>query len=220
MTRVAVVDYGLGNLFSVSRALERVGASPEVTDSPAVIEAASCLVLPGVGAFRDGMEGLHARRLVEPLRRYGASGRALLGICLGMQLLFEMSEEFGANEGLGLIPGGVIPIPCVGNYGRAHKIPHIGWNEVRVPTHRQDWDGTILGSTTPGTAVYFVHSYNCVPADAGDLVAYADYDGCAIAAAVQRAQLSGLQFHPEKSGARGLAILREFVAATRETQGA
>lgn len=214
---VTVVDYGLGNLFSVSRALETVGASPKVTDSPRDIDAATCLVLPGVGAFRDGMEGLHTRRLVEPLRRYGASGRRLLGICLGMQLLFESSEEFGANEGLSLIPGGVLAIPPVGNDGHARKIPHIGWNELRIPSTREHWQGTILKNTAPGTAVYFVHSYNCVPTQRRDLLAYADYDGCAIAAAVQHDRIYGLQFHPEKSGVQGLGMLNQFVAEAQET---
>lgn len=209
--RVTVVDYGLGNLFSVSRALEQIGACAEVTDSAAGIDAATCLVLPGVGAFADGMRGLHERGLVEPLRRYGASGRPLLGICLGMQLLFDWSKEFGGSEGLGLIPGGVLPIPREGIDGRSRKIPHIGWNELQLAAGLADWKGTLLEGTARGTAMYFVHSFTCAPAQPGDRLADCDYDGCTISAAVERGSLSGVQFHPEKSGPNGLAILSAFL---------
>jgi glutamine amidotransferase len=212
MTIVTVVDYGLGNLFSVSRALEQVGAQVELTDSAASIEDATHVVLPGVGAFRDGIAGLRERSLVEPLRRYGASGRPLLGICLGMQLLFEYSEEFGRQEGLGLLAGGVVAIPAVGASGAPHKIPHIGWNELRVPDARSGWQGTLLARVAPNTSMYFVHSYTADPARPPDRLADCDYDGCRISAAVGSGSLYGCQFHPEKSGPAGLQILREFVA--------
>jgi glutamine amidotransferase len=208
---ITVVDYGLGNLFSVSRALEQLGFSAALTDSATGIDAADCVLLPGVGAFGDGMKGLHERGLVEPLRRYGASGRPLLGICLGMQLLFDRSDEFGAAEGLGVIPGGVVAIPPRDDGGRARKIPHIGWNELRPAPGRAGWSGTPLGATAPGTAVYFVHSFTCAPAAPGDRLADCDYDGCVISAAVERGPVCGMQFHPEKSGASGLAILRAFL---------
>ena len=212
MTTVTVVDYGLGNLFSVSRALEQVGAQVELTDSAEAIARATHLVLPGVGAFRDGMAGLDSRGLVEPLRRYGRSGRPFLGICLGMQLLFEHSEEFGRQEGLGLIAGGVVAIPSVGASGAPHKIPHIGWNELRLPQARQSWKSSPLANVAPNTPMYFVHSFTADPAQPGDRLADCDYDGCRISAAVGHGSLYGCQFHPEKSGASGLQILRDFVA--------
>jgi glutamine amidotransferase len=209
--RVTVVDYGLGNLFSVSRALEQVGATPEITDAAAGIDAATCLVLPGVGAFGDGMRGLQERGLVEPLRRYGVSGRPLLGICLGMQLLFESSEEFGAGEGLGLIAGGVVPIPAASSDGRTRKVPHIGWNELRLAPSRSDWTQTPLAAVTPGTPAYFVHSFTAAPAEPSARIADADHDGTVISAAVGRGRLFGCQFHPEKSGPSGLRILESFL---------
>ena len=211
-TTVTVVDYGLGNLLSVSRALEHVGARVELSDSPAEIAKATHLLLPGVGAFRDGMAGLQQRGLVEPLRNYGRSGRPFLGICLGMQLLFEHSEEFGRQEGLGLIAGGVVAIPAVNASGAAHKIPHIGWNELRMPPGRRSWEGSPLGGLLPGTPMYFVHSFTADPAQVGDRLADCDYDGCRISAAVGHGSLYGCQFHPEKSGPAGLRILRDFVA--------
>lgn len=209
---VAVIDYGLGNLFSVCRALERVGATAVVTDSPTEIGRAACAILPGVGAFRDGMNGLHERGLIEALRRYGASGRPLLGICLGMQLLFEVGDEFGRHEGLGLVPGPVVAIPPTGDDGTAHKIPHIGWNELVPPASRPTWDGTILGDVKPGASAYFVHSFTADPADPVDRLADCYYDGRLISAAVNRGTLSGCQFHPEKSGEIGLHVLRNFLA--------
>ena len=210
MITVTVVDYGLGNLLSVSRALEQVGANVELTDSAATIEGATHLLLPGVGAFRDGMTGLQERGLVEAVRRYGESGRPFLGICLGMQLLFEYSEEFGHQEGLGLIAGGVVAIPPISPTGSSHKIPHIGWNELRVPETREGWQGTPLAQVHPNTPMYFVHSFTADPEDAADRLADCDYDGCRISAAVGRGSLFGCQFHPEKSGPAGLQILREF----------
>jgi glutamine amidotransferase len=209
--RVTVVDYGLGNLFSVRRALEHVDASVSFSDSAAGIESAERLVLPGVGAFRKGMEGLRARGLVEPLRRFGASGRPLLGICLGMQLLFEWGDEFGREEGLGLMKGGVQAIPPAGADGRPHKIPHIGWNGLLVPEGREGWQGTPLAGVPPRTPMYFVHSFSAHPAEAADRLADCDYDAFRICAAVGHGALYGCQFHPEKSGPAGLRILREFL---------
>jgi glutamine amidotransferase len=208
---VTVIDYGLGNLFSVSRAFEQIGAQVQLADSAQAIDSATHLVLPGVGAFQDGMAGLQERGLVGPLRRYGASGRPLVGICLGMQLLFHWSEEFGRTEGLGLIPGTVAAIPSTGADGRTHKIPHIGWNELRLPAGRASWAGTMLEAVSPGTAVYFVHSFSCVPSESRDRLADCEYDGRLICAAVQRGPISGFQFHPEKSGGKGLRILAGMI---------
>lgn len=206
-----VVDYGVGNLLSVSRAIEHVGGTVELTDSAVVVDAAQRLILPGVGAFADGMKGLVERGVVDAIKRYGASGRPLLGICLGMQLLFEVSEEFGAHDGLGLIPGQVAAISAAGVDGKPHKIPHIGWNQLTMPDGRSSWEGTVLADVAPSQAVYFLHSYTGVPAQPADRLADTYYNGQLISAAVARHRIYGCQFHPEKSGDVGLNVLRAFL---------
>ena len=210
-TRVTVVDYGLGNLFSVQRALEHCGAQVEVSDRPDAVEAADRLVLPGVGAFADGMAGLRQRGLVEPIKRYASAGGALLGICLGMQLLLSVSEEFGEHEGIGIIPGRVVVIPAVGADGQRHKIPHTGWSRLIRPSGVEDWRGTILSDTPDDAFVYVVHSYTAVPVSPAHRLADMDYDGCLIAAAVRSGNIYGCQFHPEKSGPAGLRVLASFL---------
>jgi len=212
MKRVSIVDYGMGNLFSVSRALEHCGATPVLVSTPAEIESAQHLVLPGVGAFADGMAGLRGLHLIEPLQRYAASQRPFLGICLGMQMMMDWSLEFGRHEGLGIIAGGVIPLPPRDMAGALHKVPLIGWSSLEIPPQRNGWDGTILRATRPGTAAYFVHSFMAAPDDKADLLANTDYGGVKVCAAVSRGQISGCQFHPEKSGEVGLGILKSFLA--------
>ena len=207
---VTVVDYGIGNLLSVSRALEQCGAKVLLTDDPMQIAQAQRLVLPGVGAFKDGMDGLQARALVDTLREFAATGRALLGICLGMQMLLDFSEEFGTHAGLGLIPGRVLAIPATSPSGAPHKIPHIGWNELQAPGATK-WAGTILDGVRPGSSVYFVHSFTAFPDDPACRLADASYDGCLVSAAIQSGNIYGCQFHPEKSGEVGLNVLRQFL---------
>ncbi|WP_279384302.1 imidazole glycerol phosphate synthase subunit HisH [Geotalea toluenoxydans] len=141
MSRVTVIDYGIGNLLSVARAFEHCGANVELTDDARKIADADYLVLPGVGAFADGMSGLVERGLIEPIKKFAAKERPFLGICLGMQMMLDQSEEYGANEGLGLIPGKVVAIPAVGVDGSPHKIPHIGWNEIYIFGYFLGWHG-------------------------------------------------------------------------------
>lgn len=210
-TKVTVVDYGLGNLYSVQRALETCGAHVSVTSVPEEIEAAERLVLPGVGAFADGMQGLYERELVEPLRKYAGTGRPLLGICLGMQMLATASEEFGEHAGLSFIPGRVVAIADKTVDGRPHKIPHIGWTSL-MPAAGTQWSGTPLEETVTGTPVYLVHSYHVVPRDPVHLLAECEYGGHRITAAICTGKIFGFQFHPEKSGPAGLAILRRFLS--------
>jgi glutamine amidotransferase len=211
MAHVAVVDYGIGNLLSVCRALAYCGAEVGLTDSAEGILSAGYLVLPGVGAFADGMEGLRQRRLIKAIQSYALSGRPFLGICLGMQLMMESSEEFGQHEGLGLIPGKVIAIPPSGTDGTPHKIPHIGWNGLLKPYPGKNWQGTILQGLQPEDAVYFVHSFTCVPAQEKFRLADCIYDGRIISAAVHSGALHGCQFHPEKSGPVGLQLIKNFL---------
>jgi imidazole glycerol-phosphate synthase subunit HisH len=208
--RVTIVDYGSGNLFSVTRALEHCGASVTAAHDAAAIDEAERLLLPGVGAFAEGMRGLRERGLDEAIRRYAISGRPLLGICLGMQMLATVSEEFGEHQGLDLIPGRVRPVLATDIEGRPHKIPHIGWSALRAPTGA-DWHDSILEDTEPGSAVYMVHSFAVVPDDRAHRLAECYYGGHAITAAIRRGTISGCQFHPEKSGKIGLAILARFL---------
>ena len=208
--QVTVVDYGIGNLYSVRRALEQCGGDVTLSGDGAVLERAERLVLPGVGAFAGGMQGLRERGLVEPIRRYAASGRALLGICLGMQMLATASEEFGVHDGLDLIPGRVRAVPDRDTAGRPHKIPHIGWTALRAPTGTS-WREGLLADTPEGTSVYLVHSFAVVPDDPAHRLADCDYGGHAVCAGIARGAITGFQFHPEKSGEAGLRILRRFL---------
>ena len=208
---VTVVDYGLGNLFSVQRALEHCGAEVHMSSDPDEILQAPRVLLPGVGAFADGMEKLRARGLNLALRELAGRGTPLLGICLGMQLLFDASEEFGLTLGLGLIPGRVVPIPATTTDGRQQKIPHIGWNKLIQVEGGTDWNNTLLTDTKPGTAVYFAHSFMAQPARTADRIAECLYGGHIISAAIGQGNVTGCQFHPEKSGQLGLRMLYRFL---------
>jgi len=203
--KVTVIDYGAGNLHSAANAFVRLGAEVEMVETAHAIEQAQRVVLPGVGAFGEGMAGLHRRGLIEALRQYVASGRPLLGICLGAQLLMEESEEFGRHEGLGLVPGQVRRLPAGGV-----KVPHVGWGKI-FPTMPEAWKGTLLAETPPETWTYFVHSYHCLPTEAPHLCAQVIYGGHAVTAAVHHGSVVGVQFHPEKSGAFGLSMLRTWL---------
>lgn len=204
-----VVDYGVGNLLSVTRSFEHCGASVVLSDVPEVILAARRVVVPGVGAFANAMQALEARKLVPVLREVVKEGIPLLGICLGMQLLFDESEEFGLTKGLGIIPGKVVPIPNQALDGSPLKIPHIGWNELqsgKVLT----WQGSCLANTQQSDSFYFVHSFMAMPENAAYRLADCQYGGHPISAVVAKERVTGCQFHPEKSGEAGLKIIRTF----------
>lgn len=207
---VTLIDYGVGNLLSVARAFEHCGANVILTNDPTDIERAERLVLPGVGAFADGMQGLRERELVDPIRRYAGSGRPLLGICLGMQMLTTTSEEFGEHQGLDLIPGHVRAIPRVATDGSPLKTPHIGWSPLHCPSHAS-WEGTLLAETAPGTSVYLVHSYAVETSDQRHLLSDCVYGGHRIATTIRSGNVVGCQFHPEKSGPAGLRMLAAFM---------
>ena len=208
MPAVTVVDYGIGNLHSVVKALRHEGAEVKVSADAKDVASADRLVLPGVGAFADGMKGLAERGLVEPLRDYARTERPFLGICLGMQLMLAESDEFGQHAGLGIVPGRVTAIRPTPGF----KVPQIGWNRI-FPREGQTWRETPLASLDPGAMVYFVHSYTAVPTHEEDRLADALYANQRISASVQRGNVWGCQFHPEKSGTVGLAIMRRFLAA-------
>lgn len=211
MVKITVVDYGIGNILSVQRAFEYCGAQVIISDKPQVIKDSDYLVLPGVGAFADGMKGLSDRGLIEGILDFAAQERPLLSICLGMQMMMGESEEFGLHEGLGLIPGRVVRIPDQDVQGLRQKIPHIGWNSLEVPREKETWNGTILEGVEVGATVYFVHSFTAVPENLSNRLADTYYNGQLISAAVQSGFLYGCQFHPEKSGVTGLKIIHNFI---------
>jgi glutamine amidotransferase len=210
--KILIIDYGFGNLFSIVKAFKYLGTEVTISDSSQKIKDSRAVVLPGVGAFGDGIKGLKERNFIEPIINFANSERPLLGICLGMQFLFEYSTEFGQHKGLGLIKGKVEKIPEFAKDGTdRYKIPHIGWNELLFPPERKNWDNTIFSHLKEHEQVYFVHSYAGFPEEKKDILANTEYGGNIITAAVQRNNIMGTQFHPEKSGETGLKILRQFI---------
>jgi glutamine amidotransferase len=211
MRDVAIIDYGVGNLLSVARAFEHCGANAVITSDSTYIRRASHVVLPGVGAIANAMASLSKGGLDEVVKEVAASGAPLLGICLGMQMLFDESDEFGLTRTLGLIPGRVVPVPNVSPDGAAVKIPNIGWYGLRMGEAGVSWMGTLLEGIEPGEAVYFVHSLMARTADNSHHLADCLYGGNSVTAVVIRDNVVGCQFHPEKSGDVGLRILRGFL---------
>ena len=198
---IAIIDYGVGNLFSLESSFAAIGAEVTVTADPEVLRAADKLLLPGVGAFGDAAEKLRGTGLDAVIKELAAAGKPLMGICLGMQLLFDKSLEYGEHEGLGLIPGTVKPIADVIPEGL--KIPHIGWNALKFRG-----DNPIFKYISEGDCVYFVHSFYAADCEES-VIATAEY-GADLTAAVARGNVYGCQFHPEKSGTVGLKILKAF----------
>jgi imidazole glycerol-phosphate synthase subunit HisH len=197
---IAIIDYGMGNLRSVQKGFEKVGHQALVTGDPAVVEAAERVVLPGVGAFEDAMAELQSRRLIAPVLAAINSGKPFLGICLGLQLLFDVSFENGRHDGLGVIPGRVARFELPDEYA----VPHMGWNQLAI-RHRPP----ILDGLAEGTSVYFVHSYYVIPEDPSVIATETEYDRpfCSM---IWRDNLFATQFHPEKSQSDGLRILKNF----------
>ncbi len=204
--RVHVVDYGTGNLHSVVNALRHVGAEPVIAEDGAALEDADRIVLPGVGAFADGMRGLSQRGHDDLLRRHAGRSRPLLGICLGAQFLMSSSDEFGHHRGLGLIPGRVVRIPAEGV-----KVPHVGWNRLEAG-ETGPWSTTPLCGAEIGSWAYFVHSFHMLPDDPLHVAATCRYGSHRITAAVALGPVCGMQFHPDKSGQAGLAMLASFLS--------
>ena len=198
---IAIVDYGVGNLFSLKSSLAAIGAEVVVTKDAALLRSAHKLILPGVGAFEDAARKLRECGLDTVIKEEAARGKPILGICLGMQLLFEKSYEFGEHQGLGLIPGSVVPM--AGFIPDQLKIPHIGWNALRMKK-----SSPLFRFISEGDCVYFVHSYFAAHCD-DYVIADTEY-GQWLTAAVQNSNVFGCQFHPEKSGSAGLNILRAF----------
>lgn len=209
--KVAIIDYGVGNLLSVHRAIEVIGAEVICTSDENSIVEADRVILPGVGAFGKAMEALNTQDLVKVIRTVVDRGTPFLGICLGMQLIFQESEEFGIHEGLGLLRGRVCAIPKITTKGEILKVPHIGWSELEDisgnPTVENSWFRDVESSPS----MYFVHSYRVEPEDESMVKAFCVYGGYQIPAVVRSANIMGCQFHPEKSGKAGLTFLKKFL---------
>ncbi len=211
--KLVIIDYGLCNLLSVYNALKHLGIQAVVTSDPSELKNADRVILPGVGAFADGMNGLRAKGLVEPIQDFIRRDRPFLGICLGMQFLMSKSYEFGAHDGLGVIPGEVV---C---FKSAHtqltdgvKIPHIQWNQLQ--STGRSWDKTILDGIAQGSEMYFVHSFYVVPTDPKFMLSVTEYGGHSFCSVIAKHNVYGCQFHPEKSANLGLKILDNFVNLT------
>lgn len=198
---IGIIDYGMGNLHSVTKAVERLGRDCFLSESPAELAKADRLILPGVGAFPDGMEELNKRNLADFIKQWIDDGKPLLGICLGMQLLFDESDENGSTMGLGILPGKVVKFP-----GGDYKVPHMGWNELEF----KQPDHPILQGLDGGY-VYFVHSYFVKPDRAEILIASTEYGGEQVTAVAGRKNVWGTQFHPEKSSTVGMTMLKNFI---------
>ena len=219
-SNIVIIDYGLGNLFNVQRAIEALGnRSVVISDSQKEIIEADKIILPGVGAFKDGMNGLRQQGLVETISEFADSGRSVLGICLGMQLFMTESEEQGIHKGLNLIKGKVVRFREPDESGYGYKIPHIGWNSLKVPYSSDNlqsdisdaWADTFLNELNSKPFMYFVHSYIVVVDNSADCIATTDYGRDEFCSVVMKDNISGCQFHPERSGPAGLSILKNFI---------
>lgn len=206
---VTIIDYGINNLKSVSKAFEKIGKYPIIAESPNNILSAKCLILPGIGAFGDGMAELKKRGLIDPIKKKVQEGTPLLGICLGMQMLFTESEEFGRHEGINLIKGIVTSFKNTNELKiPGYKVPHMGWNNLEKST--ASWNNTILKYTGENDEVYFIHSFYPIVKNNSYVLANTIYENQQFCSVVKKGNIMGTQFHPEKSGEIGLSILKAF----------
>jgi glutamine amidotransferase len=209
MNKVSIIDYGMGNLLSMQRGLEKIGAQVSIASSPEKILQADRLVLPGVGAFPDGMAELEKRNMIEAIQEYVKTGKILLGVCLGMQMLFKESEEIQPTPGLGFINGRVIKLPEMREDGIPNKVPHVAWSPI-APAQKT-WEHTFLHFFNPGAYMYFVHSYFALPDQPSSILAQSSFGNFQFCSAAIHENVWGTQFHPEKSGENGLKILNNLI---------
>lgn len=213
-SEVVVVDYGMGNLFSISRAISYLGGNALISAEPKKIEAAERLILPGVGAFGEGMKELKNRHLIEPILSYVTKERPFLGICLGMQIMLTQSDEFGKHNGLNLFEGNVIRFREPEPDNKFFKIPHFGWNKIFPSAEKKTNDfpsDTVLKNIPTDSYFYFVHSYYCQPLEQELILAESEYGLDKFCAVMGKNNIYGCQFHPERSGQKGLALLKTFL---------
>jgi imidazole glycerol-phosphate synthase subunit HisH len=204
--KIAIIDYGLSNLYSISKALKRFTDNVFITDELNGLNSVDAVVLPGVGAFEEGMKGLRTRGLENGLKEFVNSGKPLLGICLGAQLLLSRGYEFGAFDGLNIIKGEVVKFPEIQDV----KIPHVGWNKI-YPPESGEWVKTIFDFPAKNASMYFVHSYIMKPSNKENIFALSNYGGYEFCSVVRKDNIYGCQFHPEKSADFGLEIIKNFV---------
>jgi glutamine amidotransferase len=204
LKKILIVDYKLGNLFSVNQALTNIGLDVRITSGSEDIDSADAIVLPGVGAFGDAMNNLTGLNLIDPIKKFVEGGKPFLGICLGLQLLFSESEEFGMTKGLGLVKGVVKRFNNVNGAGEARKVPQIAWNQISK-INNNSWEGTPLCDIKEGEFMYFVHSFYIEPKDPVGL-SQTNYDGQKYVSSIHKNNLFACQFHPEKSAGEGLKI--------------
>ena len=205
--KISIIDYGVGNLHSLSKALKHFAEDVVLTDERETIRKSDAIILPGVGAFQSGMSGLRVRSLVETVKNFAQKDKPVLGICLGAQLMLGKGFEFGEHEGLGIMPGKVEHFP---DLSEKEKIPQIGWNGIYARKN-SSWQNTILQGTPEKANVYFVHSYILVPEKEENILALSRYGGYEFCAALKNGNVYGCQFHPEKSGRIGLEIIKNFI---------
>ncbi len=203
--KIAIIDYGLGNLFSVKQACIHFGVNPVVTNDKNEVLKSDGVILPGVGAFGVAMENLRKLDLIEPIKQFAKEGKYFLAICLGMQLIFEESEEFGNHEGLGLVKGKVVKFPKVNDLQESLRIPNIGWNQI-YRYSEENWNKSPLKTVKGNEFMYFVHSFYCCPEDKSITTSLANYERIEYVASVKQNNVSAFQFHPEKSGVEGIKI--------------
>ena len=215
---VAIVDYGLGNLFSIEQACKHVGLSVRLASTLQELQDARSVILPGVGAFGDAMQSLHRLGLVEGLKDMARAGKPMLGICLGQQLLFSGSDEFGSHEGLDIIKGWVKYFPPMEHAGRRLKVPQVGWNPVEPVEGALDgcWDGTLLDGIAPGTPFYFVHSCHVVPESPETVLCESRFGDMRFCSGSMIDNIVAFQFHPERSGENGLRLYKNFGELIRQ----
>lgn len=215
--RVAIVDYGMGNLFSVAHACETVGLDAFITADADQVISADAAILPGVGAFGDAMAILDHRGMVAALKQVASAGKPVLGICLGLQLLMERSFEFGEHEGLGLIPGDVVRFDAPHEGERSLKVPQVGWNRV-IEARPGAWEGTPFAAVQSGVYQYFVHSYYVRPASEEFVLARTTYGDVTFCSAARVDNVVACQFHPERSGAQGMRVYERYAAMLRGSE--
>jgi imidazole glycerol-phosphate synthase subunit HisH len=213
--QVAIVDYGLGNLFSIKQACSFVGIKSIITNSKKDIIDSNAIILPGVGAYEDAMSNLHRLDLVSVLQDIAKGSKPLIGICLGLQLLMSESYEYGCHKGLNIIEGSVVKLDSPKEDGRILKVPHIGWNGILKPTTDMEWDQTLLDCIDHGEHMYFVHSYIIKPQDKHVILSTSLYGNIQFCSSIQLKNISAFQFHPEKSGYKGIIIYKNLAASLR-----
>lgn len=212
--KLVIIDYDIGNVRSILNAFEKIGVVPILSKDKDEILSADGVILPGVGAFSHGMENLYKYSLIQTLKEYTKMDKPLLGICLGMQMLFDESEEFGTTKGLGLISGKVIKLPTKDKNNE--KLPHVGWNEIE--SKNISWDNTILKNIDSKSDMYFVHSYIAIPNDKDNILATTVYSNYEFCSSVKKNNIYGCQFHPEKSANDGLKIIKNFLNIIKENK--